>query len=115
MADSRNPPIIAITMWPAVRLAPNRRARIKGRTPTLTVSIKIKNGLRAAGAPEGSNDAITFWGLWKILEIISVTQKGRLKESVTAKCLVSPKTYEIRLHKFKNRIKINSLAILKEK
>jgi hypothetical protein len=54
--------MIAITIWPAVRLAPNRRARIRGRTPILTVSIKIKKGFSPEGAPDGKSDAITFWG-----------------------------------------------------
>jgi hypothetical protein len=92
MEASKNPPMIAMTICPAVIFAPNRRARIRGRTPILTVSMRIKNGLSREGAPEGRNDAITFCGSWLIPEIMRVVQKGKLKERVIARCLVSPKT-----------------------
>ncbi len=89
---SKNPPMIAITICPAVKLAPNRNARIKGRTMILTVSIMIKKGLRLDGAPEGSKDATTFWPLFLIPEMMKSSQNGNLKDSVIARWLVSPKT-----------------------
>ena len=43
--------------WPTVRLAANRRARVKNRTSMLIVSTITKKGLNIKGAPEGSKEA----------------------------------------------------------
>ena len=79
-------------MCPALMLAMSRTERVIGRTKILTVSISTKKGLRGAGAPIGSNPAITEGGLKKTPDTRRESQRGKPKESDTAKCLVGLKT-----------------------
>ncbi len=46
-----------MTTWPALMLAANRKARVKGRTVMLIVSIITRNGFNQFGAPDGSRCA----------------------------------------------------------
>ena len=44
-------------------LAARRKDRVRGRTITLVVSIRTKNGLSQSGAPSGRKWAVDFLGL----------------------------------------------------
>lgn len=46
--------IKVINRWPAVRLAVSRTPRASGRMSRLTVSIKIRAGIRGPGVPRGN-------------------------------------------------------------
>lgn len=72
-------------MCPALILATSRIERVIGRTHSLTVSTKTKNGFNAAGAPPGRRLAAADEGLWEAPEIIKESQRGRPKDSLTAK------------------------------
>jgi hypothetical protein len=72
-------------MCPALIFAVNRTESVIGRTKILTVSIITKNGFNGAGAPIGSNPAITEVGLKKIAETIKDNHKGNPNERETAK------------------------------
>lgn len=50
-------------MCPALMLATSRIESVIGRTQSLTVSTKTRNGLRAAGAPPGRRLAAAEEGL----------------------------------------------------
>jgi hypothetical protein len=40
-------------MWPALMFAASRKDSVSGRTKTLVVSIRTKNGFNQSGAPSG--------------------------------------------------------------
>lgn len=82
-------------MCPALILAANRNDRVKGRTNTLVVSIRTKNGFSQSGAPSGRKWAVDFLGLCENLDIINLIQIGRPKVSVKIKCLEVLKVYGI--------------------
>lgn len=83
-----------------------------GRTKILTVSIITKKGFKGAGAPMGSNLAITEVGLKKIPEIIKESHKGNPRDKEMAKCLVGLKTYGIRPLRF-IKIKNKNNAVIR--
>ena len=99
-------------MCPAPILAVSRSESVIGRTKILTVSMITRKGFKAAGAPMGSNLAITEVGLKKIPEIIKESHKGRPKDKEMAKCLVGLKTYGIRPLKF-IKIKNKNSAVIR--
>ena len=68
-------------------MAANRKDRVRGRTITLVVSIRTKNGFSQSGAPSGRKWAVDFLGLWANLEMIILSQIGSPKERVKIKCL----------------------------
>lgn len=99
-------------MCPALILAVSRTESVIGRTKILTVSMITRKGFKAAGAPIGSNLAITEVGLKKIPEIIKESHKGRPRDKEIARCLVGLKTYGIRPLKF-IKIKNRNSAVIR--
>jgi len=79
-------------MWPALILAAKRTPKVKGRTATLTVSIKTRKGLRGAGEPTGKNPAQKEPGLRQTLDKIKDNQNTKAKEKVRTRCLETPNT-----------------------
>jgi hypothetical protein len=80
-------------MCPALIFAANRKDRVRGRTRTLVVSIKTRNGFSQSGAPSGRKCAVDFLGLWANLEIISLSHAGKPIVRVKIKCLEDLKIY----------------------
>ena len=68
-------------------LAANRNDRVIGRTVTLVVSIRTKNGFSQSGAPSGRKCAIDFLIDLKNLDNIIASHRGRPKIRVKIKCL----------------------------
>ena len=77
-------------------LAANRNDRVIGRTVTLVVSIRTKNGFSQSGAPSGRKCAIDFLIDLKNLDIIIASHKGRPKIKVKIRCLEVLKKYGIK-------------------
>ena len=75
------------TIWPALMLAARRNERVRGRTRTLVVSIRTRNGFNQSGAPSGRKCAVDFLGLLENLEMINLSQMGRPRVRVNTKCL----------------------------
>jgi hypothetical protein len=74
-------------MWPAVRLAANRKERVIGRTLILSVSIITKNGFNQSGAPPGRSPATNDDGACIAPEIIRESHRGRPRIKVIIRCL----------------------------
>jgi len=68
-------------------LAAKRKESVRGRTKTLVVSIRTRNGFNQSGAPSGRKWAVLFLGLWAKLEIIRLNQMGNPRERVNTRCL----------------------------
>lgn len=80
-------------MWPALILAANRKDKVMGRTPVLTVSIITRNGFNQSGAPAGKKCAAKEDGALITAEKISDNHKGKPNESVIIRWLEELKTY----------------------
>lgn len=72
-------------MWPALILAASRKAKVKGRTEILIVSINTRKGFNHVGAPLGSNLAAKEEGENINAEIIRESQRGRARERVKSR------------------------------
>lgn len=75
--------------------AASRKDRVIGRTVTLVVSIRTRNGLSQSGAPSGRRCAIDFWIDLAKVEIIIASHRGSPKINVKIKCLDVLKKYGI--------------------
>jgi len=62
-AEAQYTPSKDRTICPALMLAANRNDRVRGRTITLVVSIRTRNGFSQSGAPSGRKWAVVFLGL----------------------------------------------------
>jgi len=80
-------PIRPNTICPALILAANRNDRVNGRTATLVVSIKTRNGFSQSGAPSGRKCAIDFLRELKKVDIIIANHNGSPKIRVKIRCL----------------------------
>lgn len=82
-------------MCPALIFAANRNESVIGRTVTLVVSIRTRNGFSHSGAPSGRKWAIDILRDLKNLDIIRANHRGKPKISVKIKCLDVLKKYGI--------------------
>lgn len=73
------------TMCPALIFAASRNDSVRGRTPILVVSIKIRNGFSHEGAPSGKKCAMNCFVLYVILEIIIDNHNGNPRDRVNIK------------------------------
>lgn len=96
-------------MCPAVIFAARRNERVKGRTRTLDVSIRTRNGFNHSGAPSGRKCAVEALGLKEKLEMIILSQIGSPRDRVRINWLESLKEYGIRPMRLIRIIKINRL------
>src|SRR6218665_3482235 len=89
-------------------LAARRNDRVKGRTITLVVSMRTRNGLSQSGAPSGRKWAVDFFGFLANLDKMSLNQMGRPRVKVKIRCLEVLKVYGINPIRFTTtkRIKI---------
>jgi len=88
-------PINLNTMCPALMFAASRKDRVIGRTVTLVVSIRTRNGFNQSGAPSGRKWAIDFIIDLKNLDIIMDSHNGRPKINVKIRWLEVLKKYGI--------------------
>ena len=72
-------------MCPALMFAARRNDRVRGRTKTLVVSIRIKNGFNQSGAPSGRRCAIEALMFFVNEEAMNVIHSGRPRVSVIIK------------------------------
>jgi len=79
-----------ITICPALIFATNRTVRVKGRIIILIVSIKIKKGVKAPGAPNGTRCAKTSLKLFRVPEIIAESQIVRAILTLNQRLVVTP-------------------------
>lgn len=98
-------------MCPAVIFAASRNDRVKGRTSTLVVSIRTKNGFNQSGAPSGRKWAVLDLGFFTNLEIIRLSHKGSPRDRVNRRWLDKLKQYGINPIKLTEIISKNSKAI----
>jgi len=89
-------PIRFRTIWPALMFAARRNDKVIGRTRTLDVSIKIKNGLSQSGAPSGRKCAVLFLGCLVIEDEMNLSHIGRPSDKVKIRCLDRLKAYGLR-------------------
>lgn len=75
-------------MCPALILAANRKASVKGRTLILIVSIITRKGFNQVGAPPGSKVATVLYGALVTDDIIIPSQRGRANTNVNDKWVV---------------------------
>jgi hypothetical protein len=76
--------------------AANRTESVIGRIMFLTISIITIKGINTGGVPLGTKWAKKFVILLIILYRINLTQRGKAKERVIAKCLVAVKVNDKR-------------------
>jgi len=76
-------------------LAARRKDRVIGRTATLVVSIRTRNGFSQSGAPSGRKCAIDFLIDFINLDAIIDNHKGSPNTRVKIKCLEVLKKYGI--------------------
>lgn len=88
-------------------MAANRNERVKGRTDTLVVSIKTRNGLSQSGAPSGRKWAIDALGAAENEDKIILNHRGNPQVKVKIKWLEILKKYGISPIKFINIIVVN--------
>lgn len=81
---------------PAIMFAANRTESVIGRIMFLTISIITIKGINTGGVPLGTKWAKKFVILLIILYRINLTQRGKAKERVIAKCLVAVKVNDKR-------------------
>lgn len=58
-----------------------------GRTAILVDSIRTRNGLSHSGAPSGSRWAVVAFVFQTMLDIISMSHRGRPNDNVKIRCL----------------------------
>lgn len=75
-------------MWPALILAASRTDNVIGRSKILVVSIRIKAGLKASGAPVGRRWAAAAPGLKAQPDIRRDAHRGRAKVKVITRWLL---------------------------
>jgi len=68
-------------MCPAIMLAANRTAKVRGRITNLIVSINTINGIRAVGQPKGTRWANILLNFSHPM-IINLNHKGKARENV---------------------------------
>ena len=107
-------PIRPRTMWPALIFAASRNERVIGRTITLVVSIKIRNGLSQSGAPFGRRWAVVFFGNFVIDDDRNLSHRGSPRVRVKIKCLDKPKVYGLRPIKLIIMMVMNIVEIIEE-
>ena len=56
-AEAMYTPSIPRITWPATIFAISRTARVINRTTTLTISMRMRNGIKGVGAPVGTKEA----------------------------------------------------------
>jgi hypothetical protein len=98
-----------INKWPAVMLAVSRTASVIGRIRFLRLSIRTKNGIRAAGVLIGTRWQAILLKVKNQPAIWIPSQNGIDRNKVITKCLVEVNTYGRRPPKFivamnKNRL-----------
>lgn len=86
------PPSKAKSRWPAIILAANRTAKVRGRINDLTVSIITIIGIKGAGVPRGTKWAIILLNCKITDQTIDPSHRGRDKVKVNTKCLEEVKT-----------------------
>jgi len=79
-----------ITICPALILAISRTVSVKGRIKILTVSIKTKKGVKAAGAPAGARWATDSERLKLQPDKMSRPHIVRANEPANQRLLVAP-------------------------
>lgn len=77
--------------WPAIMLAVNRMARVKGRIIRLIDSINTINGISEGGVPEGVRWASKLFKYLVILKIIIDNQRVSERAIQNLICLVAVK------------------------
>ena len=73
-------------MCPAVIFAASRKDKVIGRRVILIHSISTRNGLSHPGAPSGRKWAVEDLRSKEKEEIIMVSQRGRPRDKVRARC-----------------------------
>jgi hypothetical protein len=91
-------------------LAARRKDRVIGRTVTLVVSIRTRNGFNQSGAPSGRKCAIDFLIDFMNLDIIIDSHKGSPNTNVKIRCLEVLKKYGINPIKLIVMIEKNSVV-----
>lgn len=66
-------------IWPALRLANNRKHKVIGRTIKLIASTKLKKGIKYQGELDGSSIAITLCLMITRIILISQNVKASLR------------------------------------
>lgn len=99
-------------MWPALMLAARRNDKVIGRTVTLVVSIRTRNGFNQSGAPSGKKCATDFLIDLANLDIIIDNHRGNPKISVKIRCLDVLKKYGINPRRLMVIIEKNKVEIV---
>lgn len=96
--------------------AANRTESVIGRITFLTSSIITIKGINTGGVPLGTKCAKKFVKLLVILYKMNLTQNGRAKDKVIAKCLVAVKVKDrsptVLFTRIREKILINNTILI---